>query len=319
MKLFLGDERGGGKMSVVLVQPKRLTGLELYYGVSGFVREGFIRAGSIFCDCFRALGDRFEGVSKAVRSECVDGVLADLGKDLVELEWRLANGVIDVVGGALGYVLVANEFVAGGEKNLVYPVAHLRSDLGQVWGKKALVLDLDETLAHSHMDFDGHYDALLEFWTKNSVEVVAVNLRPHLRTFLRTVAMWYNVYIFTAAAREYADPLVNMIDVGGVVKGRFFRDSCLETKLGSVKDLSLVQNDLRKVLIIDNSSVSYVLHEDNAVPISTWTHDPLDEQLLNLLPLLENLANVADVRSILSLRQGGPDAGLDLRSDLEYV
>jgi len=84
-----------------------------------------------------------------------------------------------------------------------------------------------------------------------------------------------------------------------------------------VKDLTLVQNDLRKVLIIDNSSASYALQEDNAVPISAWTHDPLDEQLLNLLPLLENLANVTDVRSVLSLRHGGLDAGLASRSDSE--
>ncbi|KAJ8901419.1 hypothetical protein NDN08_007265 [Rhodosorus marinus] len=306
-------------MSVILIKPKRVTGLEPYYGVSGFVRKVFVRAGSIFCEYLRACGDRFEGVFKAVRFEDVDEVLADLGKDVVELEWRVANGVFDGVGRALDCVSVANGFVAGGAGSLVHQVAHLRSDLGKVLGKKALVLDLDETLVHAHMDLDGHYDALLEFWTKDNVEVLAVNLRPHLRTFLMTVAMWYDVYIFTAAAREYADPLVNMIDVGGVVKGRFFRDSCLTTKLGSVKDLSLVQNDLRKVLIIDNSSVSYALQEDNAVPISTWTHDPLDEQLLNVLPLLENLANVADVRSILSLRHRGPDAGLDFTSNPEYV
>ena len=47
------------------------------------------------------------------------------------------------------------------------------------------------------------------------------------------------------------------------------------------------------------------LHEitsivDNAIPIKSWFNDPSDTALLNLLPVLDALRFVSDVRSVLS-------------------
>lgn len=39
---------------------------------------------------------------------------------------------------------------------------------------------------------------------------------------------------------------------------------------------------------------------DNAIPIKSWFADPSDTALLNLLPMLDALRFVSDVRSILS-------------------
>ena len=39
---------------------------------------------------------------------------------------------------------------------------------------------------------------------------------------------------------------------------------------------------------------------DNAIPIKSWFNDPSDTALLNLLPVLDALRFVSDVRSILS-------------------
>ena len=43
---------------------------------------------------------------------------------------------------------------------------------------------------------------------------------------------------------------------------------------------------------------------DNAIPIEGWISDPTDHELLHLIPLLEGLQYVADVRALLALRQG---------------
>ncbi len=39
---------------------------------------------------------------------------------------------------------------------------------------------------------------------------------------------------------------------------------------------------------------------DNAIPIKSWFNDPCDTALLNLLPVLDALRFVSDVRSVLS-------------------
>lgn len=54
--------------------------------------------------------------------------------------------------------------------------------------------------------------------------------------------------------------------------------------------------------------VSFVLtgfiKTDNAIPIEGWINDPTDNGLLHLIPLLEALQYVTDVRALLALRRG---------------
>jgi TFIIF-interacting CTD phosphatase-like protein len=40
----------------------------------------------------------------------------------------------------------------------------------------------------------------------------------------------------------------------------------------------------------------------NGIPIEGWTHDPLDEALLDLLPVLDSLRFTSDVRRVLGIR-----------------
>ena len=43
---------------------------------------------------------------------------------------------------------------------------------------------------------------------------------------------------------------------------------------------------------------------DNAIPIEGWINDPTDIDLLQLIPLLQALQYVTDVRALLALRMG---------------
>jgi CTD nuclear envelope phosphatase 1 len=43
---------------------------------------------------------------------------------------------------------------------------------------------------------------------------------------------------------------------------------------------------------------------DNAIPIQGWINDPTDTDLMHLVPLLEGLQYVHDVRALLALRGG---------------
>uniref|UniRef100_A0A183CMX4 Mitochondrial import inner membrane translocase subunit TIM50 n=1 Tax=Globodera pallida TaxID=36090 RepID=A0A183CMX4_GLOPA len=76
---------------------------------------------------------------------------------------------------------------------------------------------------------------------------------------------------------------------------RLFRESCVFYEGNYVKDLSRLGRDLRRVIIIDNSPASYAFHPDNSIPVRSWFDDPNDQELLDLLPLLEELAHVDDI------------------------
>ena len=40
----------------------------------------------------------------------------------------------------------------------------------------------------------------------------------------------------------------------------------------------------------------------NGIPVEGWTHDPSDEALLDLLPVLDSLRFTSDVRRVLGIR-----------------
>ncbi len=69
------------------------------------------------------------------------------------------------------------------------------------------------------------------------------------------------------------------------------------------QDLSQVGRDLRETIIIDNSPTSYIFHPQHAVPISSWFSDAHDNELLDLIPVLEDLAGseVRDVSLVLDV------------------
>ncbi|KAI0321803.1 NLI interacting factor [Amylostereum chailletii] len=128
--------------------------------------------------------------------------------------------------------------------------------------------------------------------------------RPFVDFFLRKVSAWYTLVIFTASMQEYADPVIDWLDAGsGILSRRLFRESCTQLPNGSYsKDLSVVEQDLARVCLIDNSPVCYSINETNGIPIEGWTHDPHDEALLDLLPVLDSLRFTSDVRRVLGVR-----------------
>jgi carboxy-terminal domain RNA polymerase II polypeptide A small phosphatase len=102
---------------------------------------------------------------------------------------------------------------------------------------------------------------------------------------------------------QYGDPLLDQLDIHHVVHHRLFRESCYNHQGNYVKDLSQVGRDLRETIIIDNSPTSYIFHPQHAVPISSWFSDAHDNELLDLIPVLEDLAGtqVRDVSLVLDV------------------
>jgi RNA polymerase II subunit A small phosphatase-like protein len=142
---------------------------------------------------------------------------------------------------------------------------------------------------------------------------VYVIKRPGVDQFMKRVGELYEVVVFTASvskvgntsplsdfdtnALKYGDPLLDQLDIHHVVHHRLFRESCYNHQGNYVKDLSQVGRDLKETIIIDNSPTSYIFHPQHAVPISSWFSDAHDNELLDLIPVLEDLAG-AQVRDV---------------------
>ncbi|KAK7517266.1 HAD-like domain-containing protein [Phyllosticta citriasiana] len=170
-------------------------------------------------------------------------------------------------------------------------------------GKKCLVLDLDETLVHSSFKILHQSDFTIPVEIEGQYHNVYVIKRPGVDAFMKRVGELYEVVVFTASVAKYGDPLLDQLDIHGVVHHRLFRESCYNHQGNYVKDLSQVGRDLKDTIIIDNSPTSYIFHPQHAVPISSWFSDAHDNELLDLIPVLEDLAGsqVSDVSLVLDV------------------
>jgi RNA polymerase II subunit A small phosphatase-like protein len=163
-------------------------------------------------------------------------------------------------------------------------------------GKKCLVLDLDETLVHSSFKPIPNPDFIIPVEIEEQVHKVYVVKRPGVDHFMQRMGKLYEIVIFTASLAKYADPVLDLLDVHKVVRSRLFRESCINYKGNYVKDLSKLGRELNHTIIIDNSPPSYLFHPENAVPIESWFDDEQDTELLNLIPILEELTKADNVR-----------------------
>src|ERR1700761_9083099 len=104
------------------------------------------------------------------------------------------------------------------------------------------------------------------------------NGKPH------QVSKWYNLVIFTASVQEYADPVIDWLELERkYFSARYYRQHCTQRNGAYVKDLSVVEPDLSRVMIVDNSPVSYVFHEGLltvAIKLGNTDHGPKIMQYL---------------------------------------
>jgi carboxy-terminal domain RNA polymerase II polypeptide A small phosphatase len=105
--------------------------------------------------------------------------------------------------------------------------------------------------------------------------------------------------LYTASMNIYANPLVDTLDQDRLIPMRLYREHCFNYMGSYIKDLSLLGRPMKDVIIVDNSPNAYFFHPENAVPILSWYDDPDDRCLFELIPLLEALSHVDDVRPII--------------------
>lgn len=123
-----------------------------------------------------------------------------------------------------------------------------------------LLFTFTETLIHSTMT---QYDSGADFTIQILLDkeyTVYVRKRPFLHEFLERVSKMFEIIIFTASKKIYAEKLLDVLDPEKkLFSHRAYRDSCLFQDGTYTKDLTVLGIDLAKVAIVDNSPQVFLI------------------------------------------------------------
>jgi len=156
-----------------------------------------------------------------------------------------------------------------------------------------LVLDVDKLLVSST-------------WTRKDAWRTAK--RPGLDYFLAYLSQFYEIVLFTRQPFYIAGPVIEKLDPDRrYVAYTLFRESCKTSDSGNVvKDLSYLNRDLSKVIVLDTDATAFELQPENGIVVKKWEGDPKDTELVGLIPFLESIGiyGIEDVRKPIKSYEG---------------
>ena len=180
--------------------------------------------------------------------------------------------------------------------------------------KKTLILDLDETLVYvSDVKIENsplkqipfEYYVLDENENNINVENQTIEqangyliVRPGYNKFISEIKKYFDeIFIFTSSQYSYAEEIIKLIDKNKIISKIYSRKDCSFYNDIFYKDLNKIKKDLSRTIIVDNFPEAYLLQHFNGLPIPPFMGDPNDNELLKLIPILEQLSKVKDVRN----------------------
>lgn len=159
-----------------------------------------------------------------------------------------------------------------------------------------LVLDLDDTL-------------ILSDWTRE--RGWRVFKRPGAEDFLKHMAQFYEVVVFSDQLATYVDPIAERLDPAHVaVQARLYREATQYKNGHYLRDFTKLNREIGKVIYV-TARPKNAIQQENCVVINPYRirdegggeggNRRVDTTLLDLMPFLESIVrlNVQDVREVL--------------------
>ncbi|SMN21223.1 similar to Saccharomyces cerevisiae YPL063W TIM50 Essential component of the Translocase of the Inner Mitochondrial membrane (TIM23 complex) [Maudiozyma saulgeensis] len=150
-----------------------------------------------------------------------------------------------------------------------------------------LVLNLEDLLVHSE-------------WSQKHGWRTAK--RPGVDYFLGYLSQYYEIVLFSSNYMMYSERIIEKLDpLHAFISYNLYKEHCVYKEGEHIKDLSKLNRDVNKVIIIDTDPTNYKLQPENAIPMKPWD-GKADDKLINLIPFLEYLATQQpnDVKPILN-------------------
>ncbi|KAM4687152.1 mitochondrial import inner membrane translocase subunit TIM50 [Rhinophrynus dorsalis] len=125
--------------------------------------------------------------------------------------------------------------------------------------------------------------------------------RAGIDNLFQNLAPLYEIVIFTSETGLTAFPLIDSVDPHGFVSYRLFRDATRYTDGHHVKDISCLNRDPSRVVIVDCKREAFKLQPFNGLAIKKWDGNSEDRALYDLTSFLKTIAvsGVHDVRTVL--------------------
>ena len=184
--------------------------------------------------------------------------------------------------------------------------------------KKTLILDLDETLVYvsdvkiensplkqipfEYYVLDENENNINQMINVENQTIEQANgyliVRPGYNKFISEIKKYFDeIFIFTSSQYSYAEEIIKLIDKNKIISKIYSRKDCSFYNDIFYKDLNKIKKDLSRTIIVDNFPEAYLLQHFNGLPIPPFMGDPNDNELLKLIPILEQLSKVKDVRN----------------------
>lgn len=154
-----------------------------------------------------------------------------------------------------------------------------------------LCLSLDDLLVHSE-------------WSREHGWRIAK--RPGVDYFIRYLSQYYELVLFTTVPFAMGEPVVRKLDPFRFIMWPLYREATKYEEGEIVKDLSYLNRDLSKVIIIDTDKSHVRKQSENAIVLEPWKGASEDKDLVGLIPFLEYIHTMqySDVRKVLKSFEG---------------
>ena len=171
--------------------------------------------------------------------------------------------------------------------------------------KRLAVFDLDETIIHCVIQNYEKCNNIITIKMPTGKETkIGLNIRPYWKESMEKVMKYYTVIVYTASHQLYADAVLDYLDPDNkYFYNRLYRNNCIsvknEGKVIYVKDMDIFEGyELKDVIIIDNSVMSFAFHLENGIPIVPYYDAEHDVELMFCACYLENIVKCDDLREM---------------------
>ena len=141
--------------------------------------------------------------------------------------------------------------------------------------KFSLVIDLDETLIHNLSLPFGPYFLV----------------RPGVFELFETINKIYEIVIFTASSKRYANSIIKKIDYKNNVDYILHKKYIIYEEGNPVKRLDMIGRDINKIIFVDNLEINAKYNKKNLYLISSWYNNVYDDEIYKLKEKLMKIAN----------------------------
>ena len=154
--------------------------------------------------------------------------------------------------------------------------------------KKILVIGIEDTLICMNSQSSGDL---------TSVDSSMSHIRPSAQSFINIMSCFYEIVVFSSLCKEQVGRLLKLVDENDNIKTVLSNEHC--HKIGDdmyVKDLRLVSDTLKSVVIVDSNLYSISANVRNGILICPFDGKKKDKELVSLGQFLMEIYSESDLR-----------------------